>query len=170
MKKIMRLKTFFKPWYWGFLYQDVKLAVKSKYQLWRYGFEYRDTWGLDHALAKWILPRLKHLKKNKYGCPSEFFTGTLEEQESDEGFKKALAEWDEILDEIIWSFEFILNEDEYLHACFPADFDYGFEEAENGYVENKDKRKIDFSSFDAAQKRAEKGHLLFAKNLRNLWD
>ncbi len=33
----------------------------------------RDTWSLDVALAKWLLPRLRILKRTKHGIPIECF-------------------------------------------------------------------------------------------------
>jgi exonuclease V gamma subunit len=54
-----------------------------------------DTWNMDHTLAMIIAPMLKQLKATKHGYPS---TLTVEE-------------WDNILGEMIWSFENSASED-----------------------------------------------------------
>lgn len=56
----------------------------------------KECWGLDVSLAKHILPRLLYFKNWVYSCsyPNEF---------EDE------AEWNEILEELTWTFTYISN-------------------------------------------------------------
>lgn len=35
----------------------------------RHGFDYRDCWSLDTALAKWLAPRLRHMSEIAHGAP-----------------------------------------------------------------------------------------------------
>ena len=55
-----------------------------------------DCFDLDHTLAIYILPRLKWLKKHSNGYPGCFDTP---------------EEWDDVLDQMIYAFEIIGDED-----------------------------------------------------------
>lgn len=73
-----------------------------------------DTWSLDHSLALVILPGLKKLKALKRGCPvtdKEDAPHIPDEEDSDDPFIWNDARWDWILDELIWTFTLILDED-----------------------------------------------------------
>lgn len=52
-------------WKW----KALKSAVKAWVFKLRYGFDYRDCWNLDHALAKWLAPRLLYLAQHHMGYP-----------------------------------------------------------------------------------------------------
>lgn len=78
-----------------------------------------DVWGMDHTLALIALPMLKLLKEKKQGSPfvddddvPEELRSTaappVEEYDTDENHHKR---WDWVMDEMIWAFEQILNED-----------------------------------------------------------
>ena len=76
------------------------------------GFDPKDTWSLDTALAKWILPRLKYLKDNKQGCP--FIDGFEEvyknNDASEEEWEQIYNAWDEIMSKMILAFELTLTD------------------------------------------------------------
>lgn len=55
---------------------------------------YRDTWNLDYAIAKFVLPRLKRFKDVTNGYPV-----TL----------SCIEEWYEVLDRMIVAFEIIVK-------------------------------------------------------------
>lgn len=135
-------------------FYDIRLFIKSKYQLLRYGFEFRDCYSLDYSLAKWMVPRLKHLKKNLNGHPMEL----------------TLEQWEEILDKIIFSFEYVLNEDKYIDECFPKDFNYDFDSDKDGYLIWKDNRKPNFSILDKYEEQYDNGIKLFSQYFRSMWD
>ena len=61
-------------------------------------YDESEMWSLDYTLACIILPRLKRLKENKNGYPSE-----LESPE----------QWDTIMENMIQAFELIVNDDSY---------------------------------------------------------
>lgn len=75
-----------------------------------------DLWSLDSALAKIILPKLIAFKNsNRAGYPSNFseydesFGGTKEEYENNPNYVGGGGErWEEILDEMIYAFEYTL--------------------------------------------------------------
>lgn len=85
----------------------LKRWLGFKYQKLRYGFSDDETWSLSDTIAKFILPRLIRFKKVNCGYP-----GHLTEEE-----------WDDKLDEMIWSFEFLagdhysnFNEEDWIRA------------------------------------------------------
>lgn len=92
-----------------------------------------DTWDMNTSLAKIILPMLKQLKEAKNGYPSN-----LTEKK-----------WDSILDEMIWSFEQLLDD-------------------------NSDEKfwtdGIDWDGLRAHNAKIDKGLALFGKYYRNMWD
>lgn len=135
-------------------FYDVRLFIKSKYQLLRYGYEFRDCWSIDYSLATWIFPRLKHFRKNLNGHPSEL----------------TLEQWEEILDKIIFSFEYVLNENKYHDECYPKDFIFDFDTDKDGYLVSKDKRKPDFSILEKYEKQYLDGMELFCRYFRSMWD
>ena len=147
-------------------YYDIRLFIKSKYQKLVYGFEFRDCWNLYYAHSKWILPRLKHLRNNLNSTP------TKPDGETTETDPKAFSieEWQEILDKMIFAFEFVLKEDDYLMECYPKDYDCGFNVDKEGYLVRKDTRKPDYTEFNKKQKRYQEGILLFAQFYNSLWD
>lgn len=136
------------------VFQDIKTFMKAKWFYLFNGFDYRDTWSLDHSLSRWILPRLKYLRKN------------LQSHPDDMTFEK----WQEILDKMIFAFDFVFNESKYDEECYPKDFDWGIVSDERGAFVMKDRRKPDFTEFDKKFKKYEEGIGLFAKYFRHLWD
>lgn len=99
------------------------------------GFSDRQLWSLDVTIAKFVVPRLKALKAYQHGHPNEY---------TEEG-------WDEILDKMIWSFEYSLVDIE-----LPAVDSPTTEET--------------VKDVEAQVKRYEEGMVLFAKHFSDLWD
>lgn len=114
----------------------------------------KDCWSLDHTLAQIIAPALVRLKAESHGFPSDMpsvvrWHQRFEEErnsnwrdgkESKALWKAGAEEWNSILNEMIWTFETL------------ADDELAFEEE----VANKE--------------RIERGLFLFAKHYRSLWD
>lgn len=71
------------------------------------GFDDSETWSMDQTLSIHILPRLKRFKQVNNGTPY----GLTEEQ------------WNEILDKMIYSFEFASNEDKYFYSHKQWEYD-----------------------------------------------
>lgn len=81
-----------------------------------------DTWSMDHTLALIIVPMLKQLKETKQGAPNVDASDVplflkpsqlevvryKEEGTTDKNFFKR---WDYVLDEMIWTFEQIADDD-----------------------------------------------------------
>jgi len=83
-------------WRIYYKYYDVKRWFISTYQRMRYGVSDSECWSLDWTLTNFILPRLKHFKKiNVHTHPPDITP----------------ERWEEILDELIWTFEYMHDEE-----------------------------------------------------------
>lgn len=88
--------------------------------------DYWDVWSMDQTLALIILPMLKELREVGGGAP--VLTGEDVPEElrptDEEVLKfsegkvddKNVDRWNYILDEMIWTFDFIVNDDEYSYT------------------------------------------------------
>lgn len=126
-----------------------------------------DTWNMDCTLALVILPMLKQLKEQKAGAPyihnddapEEFRTGNPEEPEDDPHW---FDRWDWVLNEMIWAFEHIADDDwqdEFLGELVDDP------EGLMGYnVIN-----ADYEALNAAEERIKRGTTLFGKYYMALW-
>ena len=85
-------------------FQSIYYWFRKKKQILTTGFPHEQSIEFSSELAKWALPRLKHLRDNTQGYPSHLIEG--ENPDYDNGIKK----WRDILDKIIWSFENLDNE------------------------------------------------------------
>lgn len=116
------------------------------------GWSDRDLWSLDYTIAKFALPRLKRLKETKHGIPTSMFDDPSSADE--ESYKIAEARWNEIMDKMIWSMDYIANNREYDYYPDPAN----------------DSDERDYYKLEAAEMRFQEGMDLFAKHFRSLWD
>ena len=135
-----------------------------------------DTWSMDHTLALIIVPMLKQLKDTKHGAPNvdsddvpEYLKPNEEELNkyningaTDENFFKR---WDYVIDEMIWAFEQIIDDDNdsqfYDHSeCDPND----------SFEESVKKLKVDREGLESHHERINNGTRLFGKYYRSLWD
>jgi hypothetical protein len=112
-----------------------------------------DTWSMDSTLRHIILPMLKQLKETSHGAPFVDDEDVPEELKSTSAPPKKddwdvdenhFKRWDYVMDEMIYAFQ------------VDPDLEDG---AELGWEENK-----------KMNERIQKGHLLFGKYYRNLWD
>lgn len=127
-----------------------------------------DTWGMDHTLAQIILPMLKQLKATKHGVPAEFIHE--KDCESEIPFKEAEKKWDAVMDQMIWSFEQILdenNDDQF----FTDDPDAPPSQTLKSILrEDYVPQKYDAQGHQKHNKKIQKGLDLFGKHYRSLWD
>jgi hypothetical protein len=107
--------------------------IKNLYRRYRYGGGCCDVFSLDYYLAKKILPSLKlfrdKTKEDFGGYPCGFDTP---------------EEWTKVLDEMIWSFQYLVDG----------------EETGNPF---------DLEVMGVNAEREQKGFELFGKHFRNLW-
>lgn len=117
-----------------------------------------DTWSMDNTLAHIVLPMLKQLKDAKHGSPM------TDDEDAPEHLRSTAAppketeydadgnihlRWTWIMEQMIWSFEQLVSDDE------PRFFEKG---------------KFDKDGFEAYHARVNNGLRLFGKYYRGLWD
>lgn len=56
-------------WFRWTIWHPIRTWVPAKIFQLRHGFDYRDCWNLDHAMAKWLVPRLRHMAKVTHSYP-----------------------------------------------------------------------------------------------------
>lgn len=188
---------------WYFKKFDRKVSVR---------IDHYDTWGMDNTLALIILPMLKQLKATKHGSPyvddadlpAELRMTKRERLVHDEGHwnkklkateaemdaadKKFHAGWDWVMDQMIWSFEEELDEEDGCkHYYDPYAEGEELEERPKNYILNEDGSteeaepmfddawrremgKFNIEKYRAYQDRKQRGFALFGKYYQSLWD
>ena len=111
----------------------IKTRIKHFYQRQTRGWDDSELWNLDVTIAKFILPRLKIFQERK-----DTFPAIVKIPDA--------KTWAEILDKIIWSFEFVLTNYGTQHECT-----------------DKEVRRQNMKQY-------EEGMSLFAKYYWCLWD
>ncbi len=137
--------------YYSHTYLNVKWGLKNKLQRLIRGYSDSDCWNLPQAIAKFILPRIKHLRQNYHSLANRHhllidnkivpYVGQQDNFEFDEklgsytdkttGLEISLneKEYEYILDEIIFALQMIVNEEdsgvglEELYEVYPKGFD-----------------------------------------------
>ena len=151
-----------------------------------------DTWNTDRTLAKVILPMLKQLRETKMGSPEVDLEDVPEHMRSkpyhdfddqdvfyfmkeDEKYD-VHARWDWVLDEIIWTFEQILDDDADRqfhtgeHDVVWKEIEYNGEKMYEMLRGPNDTHKFDRVGYNAWNERQKNGLRLFGKYYRGLWD
>lgn len=115
-----------------------------------------DTWNMDHTLSLIILPMLKQLRDTKHGSPyvddedvpphMRYSDPKTSEDGWDMGDNWVHYKWDWVLNEMIWTFEHLVKDDDL--EIYTLDKD--------NYIEYND--------------RINNGLRLFGKYYRGLWD
>ena len=140
-----------------------------------------DIWSMDHTLALIIHPMLVMLKKNKHGYPHtdpkdtpHMGVGTAENEYEFE--PDAEARWSWILDEMIWAFSQVIDDDA------EAQFHSGVHDMQAKEIEVDGKKMyemikgpndthvFDSEGWGAWHARKTNGFKLFGKYYENLWD
>lgn len=142
---------------------DIPSRVRAWFQRGNRGWADRDTWGFYDYLANVIVGGLKHLKKTKHGIPTTF---CCDDKGNEIPWEEGLKKWDVALDEMIWAFEMIANDNV---EMFISD------------KKNPDKHLLADSKFakeypehhlmtKEEDERMQKGMKLFIENFQSLWD
>lgn len=140
--------------------------------------DYYDIWGMYDTLALIVLPMLKLLKEKKQGAPyvddadvpehlrSTACPPTPEFHTDDNHFKR----WEWVMDEMIWAFEQLLNDD--ADSQFHYDLDPAKPRHEPGisFQEMMRRGGFDKEGAEAFQQRKTRGFTLFGKYFEALWD
>ena len=147
-------------WLW---FDRRKQKIKIRIDKW-------DTWGMDYTLTLIIIPMLKQLQATKHGSANVDIEDTpehlhppkeerdLEVGETDSKFHER---WDWVLDEIIWTFE-QLRDDNWQEKYIK------FKDSDN--LLNLDLDYKDEIGYNKHQERINNGLRLFGKYYTNLWD
>lgn len=116
--------------------KDILKNLKWKTQKIFRGYSDIEMWNLDDTISKWIVPKLKTFKIITQGYPTSMDT---------------FEEWQDMLDEMIFGFEWPANETEWYakNAFYPGDA-----------IEAR---------FEAMNDRAKRGRMLFAAHFNELW-
>lgn len=133
-----------------------------------------DVWNADHTLALVILPVLQKIKETNNGFCQ------VDKDDLPDGFdlEDGEAAWNELLDQMIWSFEEILEptDDQFFHNM--DNQRYEFEPIEGSNCsrmksvvinESKPAPHFDKEGYRAHQERIQHGLTLFGKYYRGLW-
>lgn len=130
-----------------FIYDKRKKKVKVKVDKF-------DVWSADITLAYVILPVLKEVRKTKQGVPcslsNEDLPAHLRFNEETFPYDEMVPAWGYIMDEMIWAFEQILDE-----------------EAEDQFY--PEGGAFDKEGYEAHNARVIRGTTLFGKYFQNLW-
>jgi len=146
------------PYGWRAYYKcsEVRTWVISKYQQFRYGVADSECWSLDYTFTRYMLPRLKHFRNMKrYSYPSDVTP----------------EEWERILDEIIWAFDYMSNEEKYIiMPHFDSDIEKVFDMNRPKTLEREIEWRNYFDKMKSLQHRKVESLKLFAKYYEALWD
>ena len=124
--------------YYSHTYLNVKWGLKNKFQRLIRGYSDSDCWNLPQAIARFILPRIKHLRKNYNSLANrnhlitidgkviqykadqknlelkEDSTGYVEgyiDKEINKPISLDSSEYEYVLDEIIFALQMVIDED-----------------------------------------------------------
>lgn len=163
-------------WYYNKKKQKIKVRID------RY-----DTWSMDYTLAHIIHPMLLQIKETKHGSPfvedkdvPKHLRSTAAPPKKNEWDTDELheARWDWVLDEMIWAFECMLDED-WDSQFHSGELDYTWEKSDIEYDGEKTYQMkegpnhthvFDKKAYDKAWKRRNHAMILFGKYYHALWD
>lgn len=147
--------------------------------------DYWDTWSMDQSLAPIILPMLKQLKATKRGygmiddedVPKHLQSIYALPKETCEWDGNAEARYDWVLDEMIWAFE-QLNDDEHDAKFWITKPEMDWDAMTEPFKEGEKSRevkwivegKLDSEGLKSHNERIQRGLTLFGKYLTTLWD
>lgn len=159
--------------------RDTYRAMKRFIQRGKRGWCDEDVWGLDYHFAKVIIGSLKRYNKIKHGVPCGSPNQqaiSLGEDTDSKGMKKAIKDWTDIINNIIWTFETSLkiSEREWL---IPFETDKYFTSSErkrfNKFCKEMNK-KYDLGKYHIMTKKEvdkyRQGWKYFQQYFGDLWD
>jgi hypothetical protein len=127
-----------------------------------------DTYDMDQTLAMLIVPMLKQLKESKQGAPNTDSADVPKRLRATKRLthdgldKHHFARWDWILDEMIWTFEAILEGDHQF-------FDHSAVDDSADLMERVKQVKMDRRGLRKHEERIQNGLRLFGRYYLSLW-
>jgi hypothetical protein len=187
---------------------NTKWKVRNAFQKLTRGFSDSDCWNLPQSTAKFLLPRIKHLRQNYnslanrhhlliddkivpyVGKENDFEfnekLGSYTDKTTGLGISLDQKEYEDVLDEIIFALQMIVDEDnpdvdlDEIYEVYPQGFDpikdrqMFLTKQENGdyLVEFESKKNIapDYSKLNKAYERQRNGLILLGLYFKDLWD
>jgi hypothetical protein len=145
-------------WKWYHQYSETKLWCFSTYQKLRYGVSDLECWNLSNTIAEFTLPRLKHFKKMKrWGVPPQITE----------------SQWESIIDETIWAFEYILDDEKFNPAPSHSFVGHGDFESTFNRKKTPDEDAAWKAYFEKSRElhdRKQKALVDYAKYFEHFWD
>lgn len=138
-----------------------------------------DVWSADHTLALITLPILKMLRENKTGSvhvdPKDVpHIGKGKKTDFGHGDDKIPDRWNWVLDEMIWTFEQLVDEEEGRQHYYVPYKDGEKVHRVSFFKETEEQARargrFDVKLYRQYQKRIDNGLRLFGKYYRGLWD
>jgi hypothetical protein len=156
-------------------YRNFRRWCISSYQKFRYGVSDEECWNLSNNIAQYILPRLKHFRNmERMGIPGNMFVKHHNINTEEENL--ASKNWNAILDELIWTFEYIIDDERFNPMPSSKQFYTLNVNDMEGWI-GREKSPEEKALWDAyieksqqLEERKNKGLALFAKYFDNLWD
>jgi hypothetical protein len=153
---------------------NVRWWLKCRYQKFKYGVSDDDIFDLNLNISRYILPRLIYFKqKGKKGMPSEFIPDNyheLNKEDTQIAEEKADKEWNAILDDIIFAFDYSIDPDK--HCPMPEILVKNFSAHDFDREETAEEKQAwnDYVALSAELcKRKQNGLRLFSEHFDNLW-
>jgi len=137
------------------------------------GITDEEVWNLNTTIAKFTLPRLIKYKNSLSSIPCCVMNmdGTYSDEEM------TSEKWKSILDEMIFAFDYMLNEEKYI--AYPDHLDFSKKEVDPDdpfakFMSRTDAEEEEWNKFFAEEKllleRQSKGFQLFGLYFPSLWD
>ena len=127
-----------------------------------------DTYSLDHTLSYIIYHSIVKFKEKNTVSPMVDDDDVSETLKNDGCIHKR---WEYVIDEMIWAFKQIYEDNE--EQFYSGEADIQFEELPNGLLKMKngpnDTFEVDREGMDSYSKRIANGTRLFGKYYRHLW-
>lgn len=157
---------------WGIYdgYKNTTLWIKSIYQKLRYGVSDQECWNLSNTFDEYILPRLKHFRKMKKISVPSLIVKSYPANKYD--IELAEKRWNEVLDEMIWTFEYIIDNEKFN----PIPMTNILFEKDNSFKNKKtsDEEQLIWDGYfertNILNERKNKGLHLFFTHFESLWD
>jgi len=165
------------------LYYAAKNCLDWRWIVWGYqrltrGFSDRQLWDLSTRMALYILPRLKEFRRQMDGPKGDFFGTPLKFfpnlEPTTEESERAAAEWRNALDEMIYAFECIADED--FESPVTMDDEWGWTVEPAGKGSDPTSRRlmtygihVDEEAATERNRRIRQGLGQFANHFESIW-
>ena len=164
------------------LYHTAEHYLNWRWIVWGYqrlarGFSDRQLWDLSNHMARYILPRLQEFRRQMDGPKSDYFGVPAQfledpEQTTDEDLAQGAAAWAAALDDMIYAFEAIADEE--FDSPFSVDADWGWRTFDDKPDEPFIRVEtygihLDEEALKERNRKIKKGIEQFAEHFQSIW-